>query len=209
MLEIKTISRSDRSLLKKFIMLPAKLHKDHKNWVPPIYRDEWNYFDSKKNGAFLYSDHEMLLALKDGQPVGRIMGIINHRHNEAHQLKTSRFSFFECIDNQDIAHVLFDYMETWSKSKGMKSIIGPFGMYYHDPTGFLIEGYEYKPAVATNYNFRYQIRLVENEGFLPETDLVVYRIQLNEELPIIYNKIYERAIRETDFRLLIYPIKKY
>ena len=41
-----------RSELKQFIYLPEKLHKNHVNWVPPLYKDEWDYFDPKKTGLF-------------------------------------------------------------------------------------------------------------------------------------------------------------
>jgi len=34
--------------LRKFIHLPAKIHKNHPNWVPPIYLDEWDFFNPKK-----------------------------------------------------------------------------------------------------------------------------------------------------------------
>ena len=49
-LEIRTVaSRGD---LKTFIYLPEKIHKGHKNWVPPLYVDDWKYFDPKKNKTF-------------------------------------------------------------------------------------------------------------------------------------------------------------
>jgi len=38
--------------MREFIHLPAKIHKNHTNWVPPIYMDEWTYFNPKKNRAF-------------------------------------------------------------------------------------------------------------------------------------------------------------
>ncbi len=57
--------------LKTFILLPAQIHKDHKNWVPPIYMDEWDFFSSKKNRAFDHCDCTaktmvVLLSLKLG-----------------------------------------------------------------------------------------------------------------------------------------------
>src|SRR4030043_2262921 len=68
--------------LKAFIYLPEKLHKDHRNWVPPVYMDEWKYFNHKKNKAFGYCQASLLLAYRDERLVGRAMGIINTRVNE-------------------------------------------------------------------------------------------------------------------------------
>ncbi len=67
--------------MKEFIYLPAALHKNHANWPPPIYSDEWKYFNKKKNYAFSYCDTIILVAYLDDKPVGRIMGIINNRYN--------------------------------------------------------------------------------------------------------------------------------
>src|SRR5512135_2027722 len=91
----EVVSKSD---LKEYISLPARLHKDHANWVPPIYSDEWNYYNRKKNLAFRYCDTVLALARINGKPVGRIMGIINKRHNEAACCRVGRFSFFECVN---------------------------------------------------------------------------------------------------------------
>lgn len=34
--------------LRDFIYLPEKIHKNEVNWLPPIYMDEWKFFDRKK-----------------------------------------------------------------------------------------------------------------------------------------------------------------
>ena len=38
--EVRT--KSDR---RKFIYLPEHVHKNEKNWLPPIYMDEWLLFN--------------------------------------------------------------------------------------------------------------------------------------------------------------------
>jgi hypothetical protein len=70
-IEIKRVS--SRKELHIFIHLPAKIHTNHKNWVPPIYLDEWSFFNPKKNRAFDHCDTVLALAWKEGKPVGRIM----------------------------------------------------------------------------------------------------------------------------------------
>ena len=59
--------------LRKFIHLPAKIHKGHENWIPPLYSDEWEFFNSEKNKSFDYCDVIMLLAYRDKKLVGRVM----------------------------------------------------------------------------------------------------------------------------------------
>lgn len=183
----------NRETLREFIKLPRLLHKDHKNWVPPVYRDEWSYHNRKRNRAFLYCDTIRLLAYADGKPVGRIMGVINHRHNVAKNTRTARFCLFECINNQIIAGYIFRYLEEWALGKGMTEIIGPFGMYYHDPIGYLVDGFEHAPAVATYYNFEYIDILIRNEGYATDNELVVYKIKIPDTVPAIYERILSRV----------------
>lgn len=72
-------SRKD---LKKFIYLPEKVHKDNAIWMPPLFSDEWVLLDPKKNKSFSYCDYIQLLAYRDSEPVGRIMGLINRKYNQ-------------------------------------------------------------------------------------------------------------------------------
>ena len=72
-IEIKVVS--DKKSLKTFIYLPAKIHISHANWVPPIYMDEWAFFNPKKNKNFEHCDTVLALAFKGPKAVGRIMGL--------------------------------------------------------------------------------------------------------------------------------------
>jgi hypothetical protein len=75
-IEIKEVkSKAD---LKTFILLAEKIHKDHKNWLPPLLIDEWTFFSAKKNSLFKHNDTILLLAFNDNKAVGRIMGIVPH-----------------------------------------------------------------------------------------------------------------------------------
>lgn len=205
-LQIKEVL--SRSELKEFIYLPEKLHKNHINWVPPIYKDEWDYFNPGKNRAFSYCDTMVLLARRNGMTVGRIMGIINHRYNGEKNEKTARFSFFDCINDRDVSDRLLSFIEKWASDKGMIKIIGPFGMCYQDPIGFMIEGFNERPSLTANYNFEYMISLLQSAGYSREIDLVVYKIDIPEELPPVYVQIQNKALQNPKLRILKFTTKK-
>jgi len=202
-LQIKTVE--NRKQLREFIMLPAQLHKGHLNWVPPIYRDEWNYFNKKQNLAYTYCNTTLALAYRGNEPVGRIMGINNRRHNSANNETTARFSHFECVNEPAVAHELFRHIENWSMAQGLTQIMGPFGMNYHDPMGFIVEGFNHLPAISTCQNSEYILKLLEQEGYLKEEDLVVYKIPIEENVPGFYKRIQQKVhsnphIRKVNFR---------
>jgi hypothetical protein len=191
-----------RGDLKRFIYLPAALHRDHPKWMPPIYMDEWKYYDPKKNPAFRYCDATLALAWKDGRLVGRAMGIINRRHNEMMKESTARFACLESTEDREVAHALLAHVETWARGRGMTKIIGPFGFNDQDPEGFLVEGFEHEPTIVTYYNFPYLLRFLEDEGYGKEVDYVVYRLPVPDQVPELIQRVADRVTARTNFLVL-------
>ena len=69
--EVKT-----REDLKTFIYLPEKIHKNHKNWLHPLYMDDEKFFDKDKNSLFKHNEAILFLAYENGKAVGRLMVVI-------------------------------------------------------------------------------------------------------------------------------------
>ncbi len=199
------ITRRD---LRRFIFLPERLHRDHAKWMPPLYMDEWRYYDPKKNRAFGYSDTLLLLAWRDGRPVGRAMGIINRRHNEMLKERTARFAGLEATDDGEVVHALLAQIETWARERGMTKVVGPFGFNDQDPEGFLVDGFEHEPTIVTYYNFPYLLPLLEREGYGKEVDYVVYRIPVPAEVPEVYRRVAARLAARGHFRPLEFTAKR-
>jgi GNAT superfamily N-acetyltransferase len=187
---------------KAFIYLPEKLHKGRANWVHPIYMDERKYFNPKKNKAFGYCRTLLLLAFRDGELVGRAMGIINERFNEYRKVRLARFGYLETMESQEVVHALLSRVEEWARSLGMTRIIGPYGFSDQDPEGFLIEGFENRATIATYHNFPWMPGLVEREGYTKDNDYFVYKLDIPRELPEFYHKIFERTKKRGNFELL-------
>jgi GNAT superfamily N-acetyltransferase len=203
--------------LREFMNLPAKIHKGHTNWTPPLYTDEWRYFNPKKNKSFSYCDSCIALAFRNSEIVGRAMGIINQRYNEVRKEKNARFGYLECWEDREVFDALLKYVEDWARERGMNKIVGPMGFTDQDPEGFLVEGFEYPSTIATYYNFEFMIGFLEAKGYTKEVDYVVYKLDIPKEIPEFYHRIFERATRTGEFvwgefssrkplKLLIRPI---
>jgi hypothetical protein len=205
-LEIREVKK--RKDLRTFIFLPEKIHHDHTTWVPPIYVDEWKYFDPKKNRSFAHSDVIMLLATKDGNPVGRIMGVINRKFNEMRDEKIARFGYLETWEDENVVRALLSHVEEWARGHGMEKIIGPYGFTDQDPEGFLIEGFENRATIATYCNFEWMPRMVEAQGYSKDVDYFVYKLDVPKEFPEFYKRIYERVKKKGNFDILEFKTKK-
>ena len=186
---------SSKGELRKFIHLPAAIHKDHANWVPPIYMDEWEFFNPKTNKSFQSCETIILLAYREEKLVGRIMGIIHLKYNELHGEKNVRFAFFETWNDDEVAKTLLQSIEDWGRSKGMERMVGPLAFSDKDPQGFLIEGFDEPVVIASNCNYPYQVDLLEKNGYTKEVDLVAYQIKIPHPVPEFYLRIHERAVR--------------
>jgi GNAT superfamily N-acetyltransferase len=198
-----------KRMLRQFVYLPEKIHLNHKEWVPPVYMDDLDYFNSKKNSAFLHCDTILLLAYKGDKPVGRVMGIINRKYNKTHNEQHARFSYLETENDYEVYSALISAIENWARSLGMTHLIGPLAFSDKDPQGFLVEGFGQPVSIATNCNFSYMVDFTEQYGFQRKLDLVVYQIPVPDVLPPVVNKIRERyESRQTGLRIMEFTSRR-
>lgn len=205
---IEIVEVNSRSLLKTFIKLPAKIHAGHKNWVPPIYLDDWIYFRKEKNKSFLHCDTILALAYKEGQPVGRIMGIINHRYNKASGDNDARFSCMETWNDLEVFHALISFIEDWAKQKECDNLVGPLGFSDKDPQGFQVEGFDEPVVLSTICNFPFMPELLQQEGFSKKVDCVVYKIPVPSELPEFYQEIFSRTLLNNYIKIIEFSSRR-
>jgi hypothetical protein len=206
--KVSIVEVTTKRQLREFIYLPAKIHKDHLNWLPPIYVDEFKFFNPKKNHAFSHCDTVLYLAFQGKDVVGRIMGIIHHQYNEVRGERTGRFGFLECHNDELVAGTLLAAVENWVLARGVEKLIGPYGFSDKDPQGLQISGFEHMPILATAVNLPYMVELVEKNGYTKDIDCLVYMLDLHKPLPEVYNRILQRFENRKDFVFKEFKAKK-
>lgn len=200
---------STRRDMHRFIHLPAKIHKDHSNWIPPLYSDEWTFFNNKKNKSFDHCDTIMLLAYRGSELVGRIMGIIHNEYNAARLENNARFNFLEAWDDREVIEALVNAVKDWAKENGVEKLIGPLAFSDKDPQGYLIEGFDEPVVIASHCNFPYIIDHLNELGFEKELDLVVYKVPIPETTPETYEAIAKRTMRNNpEIKLVEFKTKR-
>src|SRR5690554_5195828 len=102
-----------KSLLKKFIDFPHDLYKSDVNYVPELYIAQRDLLTPGKHPFHEHSFIQLFLALDGKEVVGRIAAIQNNNHNKVNQATDGFFGFFECIDDQETAGLLFDAAGKW------------------------------------------------------------------------------------------------
>lgn len=194
---------SDGRDLRRFLQFPFRLHRDHAGWVPPLLMDERYMFDPRRNRVFRYCDSALWLATDGkGEVVGRIGGIINRRYNEVKDERQARFTHLDCVDDAEVMAALLDRVKDWARHAGMEVVIGPMGFTDQDPEGFVIDGFDEEPSIATYHNREYIVRLLDQLGWCKDVDYVVYKVPVPKEIPAFYERVYQHLARHHPFRLL-------
>ena len=97
---IKTVTT--KRDFKIFARFANRMYKGNAYYVPSIVMDDLNTFDKAKNAAFEFCEAEFYLAYKDGKLVGRVAAIVNHKANEAWNVKQVRFGWFDFVDDIEV-----------------------------------------------------------------------------------------------------------
>lgn len=166
----------------QFITFQRELYKDNPYYVPPLDRMEKALFDTK-NPMAEGCQSQLWLAVEGNNVLGRIAAIINPIFNSEQNVQQARFTHFDCIDSQEVAHRLFHAAEQWARTHKMEEIIGPFGFNNLDKHGMLVEGFDVLSCQSSNYNHLYYQTLVESYGFTKRHDWVERTITIPKETP--------------------------
>ena len=169
--------------MSTFVRFGNRLYKGNKYYVPSMPMDDLNTLNPKKNGAFDFSEAQCFLAYRDGEVVGRVAAIINHKANESWGVKQVRFGWIDFIDDLEVSAALLDAVETFGRERGMTQIVGPLGFTDFDPEGMLVEGFDRLSTMALIYNYPYYPEHMKKHGYYKETGWVEYRITLPEQMP--------------------------
>jgi len=171
-----------RREFKEFIALPWRIYSPakHPHWVPPLRLMIQDALDTKKNPFYQRATRELWLALRDGQPVGRIAAIENPMHNEFHHDRVGFFGFFESIDDQEVATALLETAGRWLGERGLEAMRGPMSPSTNQECGLLVGGYDEHPMFLTPWNPPYYEPLITGAGLAPVKDLLGYMVALDD-----------------------------
>lgn len=148
-----------------FYALPKFIYKDDKKWIPPIIQDVKKVFDPTKNKFHKEGEITRWILQKDGKTIGRIAAFVHHKLSKGFEQPTGGVGFFECIDDQNSANLLFDTAKAWLEEKGMEAMDGPINFGEKDNWWGLLVKADTEVMYGMSYNPKYYIQLFENYGF--------------------------------------------
>lgn len=190
---MKLIEVNNKATENAFIQLPVELYKNEKNYIRPLDKDIKAVFDPKKNKNYRNGEAiRWILKNDSGKVIGRIAAFYDKKTSKKNDQPTGGIGFFECINDQDAANLLFDSGKEWLENKGMEAMDGPINFGDRNSWwGLLVDGF-YEPNYQMPYNFQYYKELFENYGWQLYFNQYTYRRPMGSEVNFT-ERFYEKA----------------
>ena len=164
---MQLIEVKDSQAASDFIRVNVIINKGNPNYIQPLEKDVRDVFDPKKNKTFRHGEViRWLLKDDSGKLIGRIAAFVNKKYkNKGDEVPVGGVGFFECINDQAAADMLFDVAKHWLIQRKMEAMDGPINFGERDRWwGLLVKGFE-PPIYCLNYNPPYYQQLFETYGF--------------------------------------------
>lgn len=155
-------------LIAQFHTVPFSIYKNDPHWVPHLKQDIEKLFDPGKNKLYKEGATAIrwILFNEQGKLIGRIAAFINPKDVDTTKFKTGGIGFFECIQDQQAANLLFDAGKNWLANQGMEAMDGPIN--FGDRSQFWgcqVTNWNEPGIYPMNYNPPYYQDLFKQYGF--------------------------------------------
>lgn len=175
----------------EFLAVNRLINAGNSNYIEPLEKDIRDVFDQKKNKAFRHGEAiRWILKDANGKLIGRIAAFINKKYkNKGDDGPVGGVGFFDCINNQEAADMLFDVAKHWLLKRDMVAMDGPINFGERDRWwGLLVNGFT-PPLYCLNFNPPYYQQLFETYGFRNYFNQVCFGLKAKDRL---LQKFYDR-----------------
>ena len=190
---LTVVSVHSAKAMDDLIALPKQLYANCQQFVPDLDTDVRNMFNPKQNSGLTFSEVEGFVAYRDGDPVGRVVAIINKHANEKWNNRVVRFSYLDFIDDEAVSKALLDTVEQWGRERGMDKIEGPLGITDYDKEGMLVSDFDMMGSMVTYYNYPYYPTHMDRLGYEKAVDWLSVRVAVPKETPAKYARVAKLA----------------
>jgi hypothetical protein len=198
---MKLIQVIDKKTVKEFHETIRVIYKEDPKFVCPLDKDIENIFDPDKNAFFRNGDAcRWILKDDQGKLIGRVAAFYNWTKANKYRQPTGGLGFFECINDQKAAFLLFDTCRSWLEKAGMEAMDGPVNFGENERYwGLLVEGFD-NPSYGMNYQPPYYQKFFEAYGFFNYFEQITNKLDLTKKFPERFWKIADWIRQKPGFR---------
>jgi len=192
---------TDKKSAKEFLELPGNLYKNDSNFICPLDKDIDAVFDPNLNNFHKHGIIKRWIAIDDmGKPAGRIAAFINYQKNKNPDFIVGGIGFFETINDEKVAFLLFDTAKHWLLQNKAKAMDGPINFGENDKYwGLLVQGFV-PPSMGMNFNPSFYQTFFEKYGFVKQYDQYTNVIQVSKPFPERFSKIADWIANKPEYK---------
>ena len=200
----------DKQSVKEFLDLPKEINRNDPNFISPLDKDIKAIFDPKLNNFHTHGViNRWIIKDENGKTIGRIAGFINYLKNKDPENIAGGVGFFDSVNDQGVADLLFDTAKKWLQARGAKAMDGPINFGENDKYwGLLVEGFV-PPSMGMNYNAPYYQQLLENYGFQKLYDQYTNVIHVSKPFPERFTKIADWIANKPEYKFIHFEKKTF
>lgn len=166
----RILDTTKKNDVKIFKSLPFELFKGNRFWVPPVPGEIEFVMDREHHPFYVHSEADFIIVESGKQILGRLAVLHNKNYCNFHKINTALFFYYESVEDQQVANLLFSAAEDWCKKRGINEIYGPRGFLRSNCIGLLVEGFDQEPATGMTYNLPYYQDQLAACGFIKHSD---------------------------------------
>lgn len=189
---MQVIEVTNKQTIDIFHRIPCLIYENDKNFIHSLKIQIEETFNPQKNAKYKIGNACRWVLKKNNNFIGRIAAFFDSDYSGQYEQPTGCIGFFECINDEPAAFLLFNTAKNWLEKYGMQAMDGPvnFGENFFC-WGLLKEGF--KPQTfGMQYNPEYYNELFEAYGFKTYYDQFSYSLDITKpDLPPRFWKIAE------------------
>jgi GNAT superfamily N-acetyltransferase len=192
----------DKKQIEAFRSLPFDIYANDPHWIPHLRQDVETIFDKSENKFWRHGEAiRWILCDNNGKCIGRVAAFINRKTSQTFKQPTGGMGFFECINDQNAANMLFDSCQKWLEEHGMKAMDGPINFGEKDKFwGLITENFDSPPYYGQNYNPAYYVDLFTNYGFQVYYNQHIFYRKVDDPLQDKFNERAQRLMHDSQYK---------
>lgn len=199
-METRILDTTKKKDIRLFKSLPFRLYNKNPYWVPPIPGEIEFAMDRNRHPFYAHSEADFIIVQSGRKILGRIAVLHNKNYCEFHKVNTGFFYYYESVDDQQVADLLFSAAEDWCRKRKLTELYGPRGLMRSDCIGMLVDGFDQQPATGMIYNMPYYPSQLSALGFEKLSDH--FSGSLDRHLDHKIHDVAKKVLARGNFQLL-------
>lgn len=202
---MQVIEVKNRLESNDFLKVNVLMNQHNPKYIRPLDNEVNDVFDPQKNKTFKYGTAKRWILRDDnGKLSGRIAAFVSSKYlNKGDTYPVGSCGFFDCINDQKAADLLFDTAKQWLQQNSMEAMDGPVNFGERDKWwGLMVEGFDEEPMYGISFNPHYYEKLFEGYDFQNFYNQYYYSLAVYGTLSEKYAERHAKFASKPDYKAI-------